>query len=199
MSSGPLRRALPLAVVAALLTGSVAAAPNDGITLHPPKPKAGTPESAKPAAPPAQAQTERPAQAPKPPAWAISCGSRSRATPPDCSVEQRLLLQNGQLVTLVRVTVPAASRKPTILVQTPLGLAIRSGVSLQLDGQGVVPLDVQTCDQGGCYAATQMSDGFLGRMLTAKKLTVRFTALNQQPVAVTVGLDDFASAYSRAR
>jgi invasion protein IalB len=186
-----------LAVAAALaFSGPAAAAPMDPITLK--APAAVSPKKDPPVTKPkavATAETQ-PAQPHSPP-WAVACAGASRHKPLDCAVEERVLLQNGQLLTLVRVSIPAATGKPTLLVQSPLGVALRAGVWLQLDAQGPVRLDFQTCDQGGCYVATPLGEDFLNRMLAAKTLTVRFTALNTRPVSVPLPLDGFAPAYAR--
>jgi invasion protein IalB len=132
-------------------------------------------------------------------AWSTTCVSAARMAAPDCRAETRALLASGQLLAAVTVSVPHDTRKPTILVQTPFGLSLRGGVTLRLDAAVPVRLDVQTCDQGGCYAATVMSDGFLKAMLTAKALTIGFQALNQQPVAAKISLAGFREAYGAVR
>ena len=131
--------------------------------------------------------------------WTTTCVSAARSDAPDCRAEQRSVLQNGQLLASVTVTVPHDTRKATLLVQTPFGLSIRSGISLQFDTRPPVRLDVQTCDQGGCYAATLMSDDFIKTMLASKKLTVVVQALNQRQVAAILSLQGFAIAFQRIR
>jgi invasion protein IalB len=132
-------------------------------------------------------------------AWTTTCVSAARTDAPDCRAEQRSVLQNGQLLAGVTVTVPHDTRKPTLLVQAPFGISVRSGIGLQLDARPPVRLDVQTCDQGGCYAATVMSDDFFKTMLASKKLTVIVQALNQRQVAATLSLQGFAVALQRIR
>lgn len=132
--------------------------------------------------------------------WAARCVSAGRADVPDCSVEQRVILQQtGQLLAAVTVTLPHGSNKPTILVQVPLGLALDAGVVLKTDNHGPAKLRVQTCDQGGCYAATVMSPDFLKAMLTGKKLDVRFVGVNKKPVTVPMPLTGFGRAYGRIK
>ena len=132
--------------------------------------------------------------------WAARCASTTRTTPPDCSVEQRVLIRpSGQLLAAVTITVPHDTRKPTILVQVPFGLALRAGITLQLDNRGPARLDVQTCDQGGCYVGTLLSDDFLAGMLSAKTLTVKMQAVGGQNIAVPMPLTGFKDAYSAIR
>jgi len=179
------RRLACAAAIATLSFSTASAAPQDAIKLTQPKQSAATGD--------AQQQTQQAA----PPAWAAACSGASRNKRLDCAVEQRLLLQNGQLVTLVRISIPADTGKPTLLVEAPLGVALRAGLVLQLDGQDSLNLEFQTCDQAGCYATAPAPPAFLDRMLAAKTLTVRVLALNGRPISVPLPMDGFLAAYGK--
>ncbi|HEY1629690.1 MAG TPA: invasion associated locus B family protein [Rhizomicrobium sp.] len=137
----------------------------------------------------------------KPPQiWQARCSSPARALPVDCSLEQRVVIRtSGQLLASVTINVPHDTRKPGILIQVPFGLALKSGVTLSLDNHGPARLDVQTCDQNGCYAGTMLSGDFLAAMLTGKMLTVKMQAMNGQNIAVPMPLTGFKDAYNSIR
>ena len=134
------------------------------------------------------------------PPWASRCVSGARNAAPDCSVEQRVLLQqNGQLLAAVTVSLAHDASMPMILIQVPLGLALSKGVTLKLDNRGPVTLPLQTCDQSGCYAATKMSSDFLDGMRTGKTMELRFSANNNKPIMVPMPLEGFSDVYARIR
>lgn len=149
---------------------------------------------------PAPAIHQKAGVKPGAPPWASRCVSGARNTAPDCSVEQRVLLQqNGQLLAAVTVSLSHDASMPMIFIQTPLGLALSKGVTLKLDNRGPVTLPLQTCDQSGCYAATKMSSDFLDGMRTGKTMELRFFANNNNPIRVPMPLEGFADAYARIK
>ena len=128
--------------------------------------------------------------------WAVRCTASARAAAPDCAVEQRAVVtENGRLLILFSVRVPADTRKPVMMVQAPLGPFLPAGVTLDVDGAGELKLDYQTCDANGCYAGSPVSDELLQAMFGGQKLNVTIQALNKQPVEVPLDLTGFTAAY----
>lgn len=129
-------------------------------------------------------------------AWSTGCSSDGRSAALDCSVEQRAVVTNtGQLVTLVRVRVPADTKKPVMMVQVPLGLFLPAGVTVDVDGNNIQKLGVQTCDTTGCYAGSPISPEVLTAMFGGQKLNVSFQPLNKQPVKIPMELNGFRAAF----
>jgi invasion protein IalB len=55
--------------------------------------------------------------------WSVQCSTGARDAPVDCAIEQRAVVsESGQLLTLFTIRVPADTRKPVMMIQTPLGL-----------------------------------------------------------------------------
>ena len=103
-----------------------------------------------PAAAPATAPAAAPARLPSP-NWATNCAAPSRLGPFECAIEQRVLVketgqQFGRLVIKVSGDEPHTSG---LLVQLPLGISLRAGVKMSIDGRKLNALDVQTCDNSG--------------------------------------------------
>jgi len=143
---------------------------------------------------------QAPRAKPAPQIWEARCSSPARAVPVDCSLEQRVVIRtSGQLLASVTINVPHDTRKPSVLIQVPFGLALKAGVTLSLNNHGPARLDVQTCDQSGCYAGTMVSDDFLAAMLTGKMLTVKMQAMNGQTISVPMPLTGFKDAYNSIR
>jgi invasion protein IalB len=185
------RASLAVSVFAMLFaTGAAAAQTGETIKLKPPQRLEK----------PAPAVRQKSVVKPGAPPWASRCVSSARNVAPDCSVEQRVLLQqNGQLLAAVTVSLSHNTNVPTILIQVPLGLALSKGVTLKLDNRGPVTLPLQTCEQTGCYAATKMSGDFLDGMMTGKMMELRFFANTNNPIKVPMPLEGFADMYARIK
>lgn len=157
--------------------------------------RTGTPPAAT-GTPPATGGQGAEAAAGEPSLWASSCASDGRSAALDCSVEQRAVVtQTGQLVTLVRVRVPADTKKPVMMVQVPLGLFLPAGVTIDVDGKNSQKLELQTCDQTGCYAGSPVSPELLAMLSSGQKLNVGFQPLNKQPIKIQMGLTGFRTAF----
>src|SRR6202171_2016826 len=109
--------------------------------------------------------TTAPANAPAPPGWAAPCTSTSRDAPLECAIEQTAVLsKTGQLIVLVNIRVPSDTHAPVALVQLPLGLNLPVGAKLQVDDGKVTDLQIQTCENRGCYAGTPIAPELLAAM-----------------------------------
>ena len=143
-----------------------------------------------PAAPPAQQQDN----------WVSRCVASARQAALECSIEQRLIMQNtSQLVAAVTVRMPADTGKPVMMLQMPLGLYLPAGITIDIDAASEQRFELQTCDNNGCYAGAPVSDELLASMTRGQKLNLRFQNLNRQPITVSATLVGFTAAYQRIR
>lgn len=132
--------------------------------------------------------------------WSSTCTAAGRNEPIACMLEQRVVLRGtGTLLTAVRLNFPPNAVTPNIVIQTPFGLALRSGIALQIDNDAPIDFDVQTCDQSGCYAGSVVTGQMLTRFTQAARLTVHFVGINKRPVDVPVSMNGFAAALKNAR
>lgn len=132
--------------------------------------------------------------------WASRCVAGARQGPLECSIEQRLVMQNtGQLVAAVTIRLPTDSTAPVMMIQTPLGLLLPPGVRIDIDGGAAQTLPLQTCDNSGCYAGNPVSDEMLNAMAGGSKLNLTFQNLNKQDVTVSATLVGFTAAFQRIR
>jgi invasion protein IalB len=164
-----------------------------------------TPPKAKTAAPTSEVplRTAAPAQqpenaAPPPPAWSSQCTSDGRQGGLDCTVEQRVYDgQSKQLLLTFVVRVPSASRKPALIIQLPLGLFLPAGASVQFDDNKPERLEVQTCDQKGCFVSMPMSNEMLQSMSKSKRMSITFQDLSKKDIALPIQLAGFTAAYQK--
>jgi invasion protein IalB len=153
--------------------------------------------TAAPATPPAEAT---PAPTPGQPGWAARCSSASRDTPLECAMEQTAVLsKTGQLIVLVNIRVPSDTHTPVALVQLPLGLNLPGGAKLQVDDGKTTDLQIQTCENRGCYAGTPIGPELLAGLRSGKQLKVVFQNLAKETITIPMPLTDFAAAYDKIK
>jgi invasion protein IalB len=184
-----------LAVLAAILAfGSVGASH----AQQAPKSK-NAPHAAQTTAPPADAAPAAAPGSPQP-GWAVRCSSASREAPLECAMEQTAVLtKTGQLIVLVNIRVPSDTRVPVAMVQLPLGLNLPGGAKLQVDDGKTADLQIQTCENRGCYAGTAIAPDVLAALKSGKELKLSFQNLAKETITIPMPLTDFATAYDKIK
>jgi len=188
------RISVKLAIAMALTSGC------SGLSQAQQAPKARNAAPAAQATPaPATPQAEA-AAANAPPGWVARCTSASRGAPLECAAEQTAVLtKTGQLIVLINIRVPGDTHAPVAIVQLPLGLNLPAGAKLQVDDGKTVDLQIQTCEQRGCYTNAPISADMLAAMKTGKQLKVSFQNLAKETIAIPMPLADFAAAYEKIK
>jgi invasion protein IalB len=152
------------------------------------------------ATPPAPPADKPPANAPAPPGWAVRCTSASRDAPLECAMEQTAVLsKTGQVLVLVNIRVPSDTHAPVILVQLPLGLNLPVGAKLRVDEGKNIDLQIQTCENRGCYASMPIAPDLLAELKSGKQLKVSFQNLAEETISIPMPLADFDAAYDKIK
>ena len=110
-----------------------------------------------------------------------------------------VLSKTGQLIVLVNIRVPSDTHTPVVLVQLPLGLNLPGGAKLQVDDGKSADLQIQTCDNRGCYASTPIAADLLAAMKAGKQLKLSFQNLNKETITIPMPLTDFAATYDKIK
>jgi invasion protein IalB len=132
--------------------------------------------------------------------WVARCASAGRAAPLECAIEETAVLaKTGQLVVLVNIRVTGDTRTPVAMVQLPLGLNLPVGAKLQVDDGKTVDLQIQTCENRGCYANLPVAPDLLAALRTGKQLKISFQNLAKDPITIPMPLTDFAAAYDKIK
>ena len=113
--------------------------------------------------------------------------------------ETAVLTKTGQLVILVNLRVTSDTRTPVILVQLPLGLNLPAGIKLQVDEGKTADMQIQTCENRGCYASMPVPPDFLAALKSGKQLKVSFQNLGKETIAIPMPLSDFGAAYDKIK
>lgn len=181
------------ALAAALLLSTGAASAQQGA-----KKNAAPAPAAQSAPAPTQAQADSaPAQQP---GWIVRCTSASRDAPLECAMEQNAVLtKTGQTIVLINIRIAPDTRAPVALLQLPLGLNLPIGAKLQVDEGKTVDLQIQTCENRGCYASAPIAPDLLAALRSGKQLKVSFQNMAKETIAIPMPLNDFAAAYDKIK
>jgi invasion protein IalB len=191
------KKSVKLAILIALLSVGPTGL---GHAQQAPKSKAAAHAAQAPAPAAPQAEAAPPPNAAAPPGWAARCSSASREAPLECAMEQTAVLsKTGQLIVLVNIRVPSDTHTPVALVQLPLGLNLPAGAKLQVDEGKVVDLQIQTCENRGCFASTPIAPELLAALKSGKQLKVSFQNLAKETATIPMPLADFAAAYEKIK
>lgn len=188
------------AILAFLLVACVAL---DLLILHSPATAQtlAAKEGTQPDVAPAQPATKGPAkELDRPPAiWVVSCGDNRGKL--DCRATQQVYVKTtGQRLVAVAVRVPPDTKKPTLMLQAPLGVYLPAGVSLQIGKDKAVTLPFKGCDRFGCLAEYKLNDAELAAMLKGSGLTISVQDQSQKPAfTITVPVTGFAEAYAKIK
>jgi invasion protein IalB len=131
---------------------------------------------------------------------AAQCSSASREAPLECAMEETAVLsKTGQLIVLVNIRVPSDTRVPVAMVQLPLGLNLPGGAKLQVDDGKTADLQIQTCENRGCYAGAPITPDVLAALRSGKELKLSFQNLAKETITIPMPLTDFAAAYDKIK
>jgi invasion protein IalB len=132
--------------------------------------------------------------------WVVRCTSVSRDAPLECAMEQNAVLtKTGQTVVLINIRIAPDTRTPVALLQLPLGINLPVGAKLQVDEGKTVDLQIQTCENRGCYASAPIAPDLLAALRSGKQLKVSFQNMAKETIAIPMPLGDFASAYDKIK
>ena len=185
-------RLVALAAAALLSTGAAHAQQGAKKNAAPPPP------ATQPAPAPSQPQADgTPAQQP---GWIARCTSASRDAPLECAIEQNAVLtKTGQTILLINIRISPDTRTPVALLQLPLGLNLPVGAKLQVDEGKAIDLQIQTCENRGCYASTPIAPDLLATLRSGKQLKVSFQNMAKETITIPMPLSDFAPAYDKIK
>ena len=132
--------------------------------------------------------------------WGSRCVAGARESALDCLVEQKVYVaKTGQLIGAVTIRIPGETKQPVMMIQTPVGLFLPAGVTVDVDSANAEKFELQTCDASGCYVGSPMSKDLLERMQKGQKLNVSFQNLQKKVITLPMALAGFAAAYQKVR
>ncbi len=132
--------------------------------------------------------------------WKAKCVNDEQGASVDCRVVQNIqLTKTKQRLLSVMVRMPTLTRQPALVFNLPHGLYLPAGTTIQIDKSAPFALEIETCDQKGCYANMPADTELLTALMRGANLIVTFQNLARKPIAVPVTLVGFTAAFEKIR
>lgn len=127
--------------------------------------------------------------------WQRQC-ERAPSGEQSCHILQQVVNpENGALAMRVQVGF-TPQRQALLLISLPLGVALRPGVIVSVDGQGSWPVSFEVCSADGCRAAALLSSELLRAMKKGSKAHFGIADLSGRKLVVPLSLLGFTRAYA---
>ena len=142
--------------------------------------------------------TEQQEQQPAPQrAWVLNCANQGAGLV--CTAGQLVVFRQGQRVIRVNaaVRVDPKSKKPTLLLQLPLGIYLPSGVTLNFGGGKAKAIAFESCNPNGCVAENEMTAAEIKTLVQGADLKLTVRSSDKKPVEFNVPSKGFAAAYAK--
>lgn len=106
----------------------------------------------------------------------------------ECGVIQIVNNEKGEPVGRVLLRkVPEAKNQVVAYVSLPLGVNLRNGLAIAVDGNQVAQSLFDFCDQGGCHAALPLPNDILAKLKAGKAMQLAaFVGDEQQTMAFSL-------------
>ncbi len=128
--------------------------------------------------------------------WALECGSPQGSTARVCLMTQDLKNpKDGNSVMRVALIKPAKGPDALLRVVAPLGVWLRPGVQLSVDGGAKQELAFDFCFREGCIAQIPLSAGLINQMKRGSSGKVVIQDIRRRSVDLTLSLQGFTKSF----
>ncbi len=131
-------------------------------------------------------------------AWETRCETPPGAAAPQCAIVQSVVDEDRPNITLVIIALKTADHKSRLLrVIAPLGALIPTGIGLKLDQDDFGRMSFVRCLPNGCVAEVLLDDKVLGKMETAKTMTLVLSQTPEEGIGVPASLAGFKEGFEQ--
>ncbi len=132
--------------------------------------------------------------------WALSCRTDQASGDRQCSMFQRLVIQETNQVAL-NVAIgflrsEDGNRVPVAIFTFPLGIFLPGGAEIQVDDAEPFRLQIERCFRRGCQSGVALDDAHLAQFRAGSQANVKIMQDRGQAVDLTVSLSGFSAAYN---
>jgi invasion protein IalB len=128
--------------------------------------------------------------------WTVSCSMQSSAE--RCAAKQEQVNQQNRQIVLALELVPVGDKLEGIAL-LPFGLALESGVSLQIDElPDIAPIQFQTCLPTGCVVPLSFDTRVTASLRNGALLKAKVVVAGGGETVLSISLKGFAQAIDRA-
>ncbi|NKB58599.1 MAG: hypothetical protein GKS00_19895 [Alphaproteobacteria bacterium] len=148
---------------------------------------------------------EKPAAGPKlvSSAWTVGCRPAGKSQDLLCEASQTIALAESRQTLLgVYVTPWKQAGKPDSFIlryQLPHGLNFPAGVQVKIDDKAAPAPEIQTSNQVGVFARTDLTDPLLASLKKGAAMTVEFSSMNGNKLAIPVTLKGFSAVFEKLK
>ena len=132
--------------------------------------------------------------------WAVSCRENPQNGATECSMFQRLVIQETNQIALNFAIgfLPNAEqqRVPVAILTFPLGIFLPAGAVMQIDSSDPIRLQIERCFRRGCQSGFAIDEALLSQLKAGAKADVKFLESREEEVELTVSLSGFSAAYA---
>jgi invasion protein IalB len=128
--------------------------------------------------------------------WDLQCAEFTKGQK-RCQVTGNVVSPDGKQIIFVMSLAPAADGK-TIVTQmaVPLGIALKEGVKIDVDGAYSTTLPVSRCTTQGCLVEGPIESALIDAMKTKLAATITVATPDGKTVPIKSSLDGFADAFA---
>ena len=108
--------------------------------------------------------------------------------------------ENGRRGVLLRLTVThdRATKRTRMLTETPLGIDLVKGLSMEVDGTKRLRLPLKSCDKRGCRVNASLAEDYLTLMQHGAQIYVAYwPSTGGKGVRVAASLKGFTAGFRR--
>ena len=126
--------------------------------------------------------------------WTVTCRPGAKFKKMVCELSNAITdVKSKQL--LVRAVIQGQPRQ--LVMQLPHGLALNSGVFIQVDDGPALRTDTATSAQKGVFTRTSLSASLLAAMKKGKQIKISVSAMNGKKIIILIGLNGFSVAFDK--
>lgn len=131
--------------------------------------------------------------------WALSCRSDAESGAKQCSMFQRLVVEQSKQVAL-NVAIgflnnDQGERVPVAIFTFPLGIWLPGGMAMQVDEGEPVQLAIERCFRRGCQTGLALNDELVAQFKAGSSAKVTIRQSREENIDLTVSLSGFSAAY----
>lgn len=127
--------------------------------------------------------------------WVLNC-SQGQDGKSRCNLSQRLGRASTKEVILAWLIGKDGDGNPAMSFQTPTGMLLQPGVSLQIDDRGTTAIPYRVCTQRFCEAVLPLNTDMVQAMKAGRKAVLTLMPLSGKATAINLSLKGFTAAYT---
>ena len=130
-------------------------------------------------------------------AWSLICDKPAGSTVDQCALMQNVVAEDRPEVSLSVVILKTADRKAKVLrILAPLGVLLRDGMELYVDGNNIGRAYFTRCFSEGCYVEVEIDDELLKILRSGKNAVFALReSADQDRVGIPIELNGFGEGY----